>query len=77
VCYILWYNAPTMLLATGRQHRGKNGWSRRVEILNTGMHKLAIPLHVQQVIHKFTCAVQSYEDLFIDTVSVICSNKGP
>jgi hypothetical protein len=22
VCYSLWYNAPTMLLATGRQHRG-------------------------------------------------------
>jgi len=22
VCYSLWYNAPTMLPATGRQHRG-------------------------------------------------------
>ena len=22
MCYILWYNAPTMLPATGRQHRG-------------------------------------------------------
>jgi len=22
VCYSLWYNAPTMLLTTGRQHRG-------------------------------------------------------
>jgi hypothetical protein len=22
VCYSLWYNAPTMLLATTRQHRG-------------------------------------------------------
>ena len=22
VCYILWYNAPTMLPAVGRQHRG-------------------------------------------------------
>ena len=22
MCYTLWYNAPSMLLATGRQHRG-------------------------------------------------------
>jgi len=22
VCYSLWYNAPTMLPVTGRQHRG-------------------------------------------------------
>jgi hypothetical protein len=30
----------------------------------------------KKVIHKFTGIVQSYEDLFIDTVSVMYINKG-
>jgi len=35
VCYSLWYNAPTMLPATGRQHR-------ECTILQTVTHSLVL-----------------------------------
>ena len=34
MCYSLWYNAPTMLPAGGRQHRAASGKSR------TNFHKI-------------------------------------
>jgi len=46
VCYSLWYNAPTMLPAGGRQHRenGQNNWPKHVEL--TGIINKPLLLHL-------------------------------
>ena len=47
MCYSLWYNAPTMLPAIGRQHRapegGQNNFPKHVEL--TGIINKPLLLH--------------------------------
>jgi len=62
VCYSLWYNAPTMLPATGRQHYttscntqssapedGQNNWPKHVEL--TGIINKPLLLHLVGCLH--------------------------
>ena len=44
LCNSLWYNAPTMLPAGGRQHRGKNNCPKHVEL--TGIINKTLLLHL-------------------------------
>ena len=52
MCYSLWYNAPTMLPAEGRQHRGcssapedgRNNFPKHVEL--TGIINKPLLLHL-------------------------------
>ena len=48
MCYSLWYNAPTMLPAEGRQHRppedGQNNFPKHVEL--TGIINKPLLLHL-------------------------------
>ena len=48
MCYSLWYNAPTMLQATGRQHRGciiQQAVTHSLVLLKMG--KIIAPKHVE------------------------------
>ena len=60
MCYSLWYNAPTMLPASGRQHRGcntqssasedgQNNFPKHVEL--TGIINKPLLLHLVGCLH--------------------------
>ena len=61
MCYSLWYNTPTMLLATGLQHRGciipqssapedgQNNYPKHVEL--TGIINKPLLLHLVGCLH--------------------------
>ena len=50
MCYRLWYNTPTMLPATGRQHRGciiPQAVTQGLSVLEDGQNTRNFPKHVE------------------------------
>jgi hypothetical protein len=52
VYYSLWHNAPTMLPATGRQHRGCINCNTQSSVLEDGQNNFPKPVELTGIINK-------------------------
>ena len=80
MCYSLWYNVPTMLPATGRQHRGcitPQAVTHSLELLKMG--KIIARQHVELtgfikkplLLHLVGCLYYLYLIFFLDLLNIL------